>query len=73
MKRKELGEIGARLGEIAAAVKPAQFLQVVVVGLTHLFIASVEDEVGERLVKRAASECLEAFVQPLVDGRDGGG
>ena len=39
----------------------------------HLLIAGVEDEVRERLGKGASGEGVEAFVQALVDGGDGGG
>ena len=39
----------------------------------HLLIAGVEDEVGEGFGKGALGEGVEAFVQALVDGGDGGG
>src|SRR5208282_1622598 len=41
--------------------------------LAHLLITRVEDEVGERLAKGASGKGVEALVQALVDGGDGGG
>jgi Transposase domain (DUF772) len=39
-------------------------------GFAHLLVAGVEDEVGERRLKRAFGKGLQALVQTLVDGRD---
>ena len=41
--------------------------------LAHLLITGVEDEVRERLGKGARGKGVEAHVQALVDGGDGGG
>lgn len=38
--------------------------------LPDLLVAGVEDEIGERLGKRAAGKSLQALLEPLVDGRD---
>ena len=41
--------------------------------LAHLLVAGVEDEVGEGFGERALGKGVEAFVQALVNGGDGGG